>query len=95
MDCFKCDEEVKFRYAGVQISPRRRRLIGYLLRGSYNFSTFSLANRALQASIKVSLRVDNEGFMSLQLMMPQPANKRVAPTESGIIEFKFRALEDE
>jgi cell cycle checkpoint protein len=77
------------------ISPRRRRLTGYLLRGSYNFSTFSLANRALQASIKVSLRIDNEGFMSLQLMMPQPANKRVAPTESGIIEFKFRALEDE
>ena len=74
---------------------RKCLLTGCLVTRSYNFSTFSLANRALQASIKVSLRIDNEGFMSLQLMMPQPASKRVAPTESGIIEFKFRALEDE
>lgn len=96
MDCFKCTEEIRFRWGPGRASPARTPCRPPVRSPrSYNFSTFSLANRALQSSIKVSLRIDFDGFMSLQLMMPQPTNKKVAPTESGIIEFKLRALEEE
>jgi hypothetical protein len=62
----------------------------------YNFGLFSQANRALQAAIKVSLRIDDEGFLSLQMMMPPPVGKRLDnSSDSGIIEFKLTALQEE
>lgn len=64
--------------------------------GRYNFGLFSQANRALQAAIKVSLRIDDEGFLSLQMMMPPPVGKRLDnSSDSGIIEFKLTALQEE
>ena len=62
---------------------------------SYSFGLFSQANRALQAAMKISLRIDDQGYLSLQMMMPTPAGKRLTGSDCGIIEFKLRALEDE
>ena len=62
---------------------------------SYSFGLFSQANRALQAAMKISLRIDDQGYLSLQMMMPTPAGKRLTGSDCGIIEFKLRALEEE
>lgn len=62
---------------------------------SYSYNTFILCQKALQASIKVSLRIDDDGFLSLQLMMPKPAFKELEGKDFGIIEFKMKALQDE
>lgn len=61
----------------------------------YKFSHFSLALRALQASVKMSLRIDDQGYLSMQLMMPSPLGKNLQGSDSGIIEFKMRALDDD
>jgi hypothetical protein len=60
----------------------------------YKFGLFSMANRALHSSLKISLRIDNQGFMSLQMMMPSPAGKRLSGNEVGIIEFKLTPVEN-
>lgn len=65
------------------------------LKFAYSFHRFALANRALQVATKISLRIDNEGYLSLQLMMPSPEGKKLVGPECGIIEFKLRALEEE
>lgn len=62
---------------------------------SYSYNTFILCQKALQASIKVSLRIDDDGFLSLQLMMPKPAFKELEGKDFGIIEFKMKALQDD
>lgn len=78
---------------------------------SYSFHNFALADRAIQQSTKISLRIDDQGFCSLQLMMPPPVNnslgngngnvngkgqgERITGGDAGIVEFKFRALEDD
>lgn len=62
---------------------------------SYSYNTFILCQKALQSSIKVSLRIDDEGFLSLQLMMPKPAYKELEGKDFGIIEFKMKPLQDD
>jgi cell cycle checkpoint protein len=62
---------------------------------SYAYSTFILCQKALLASIKVSLRIDDDGFLSLQLMMPKPAFKELEGKDFGIIEFKMKALQED
>ncbi|KAJ9125626.1 hypothetical protein QFC22_000588 [Naganishia vaughanmartiniae] len=64
-------------------------------RFSYAYSTFILCQKALLASIKVSLRIDDDGFLSLQLMMPKPAFKQLEGKDFGIIEFKMKALQED
>ncbi|GHJ85253.1 hypothetical protein NliqN6_1655 [Naganishia liquefaciens] len=64
-------------------------------RFSYAYNTFILCQKALQTSIKVSLRTDDDGFLSLQLMMPKPAFKELEGKDFGIIEFKMKALQDD
>lgn len=51
--------------------------------------------RALQTSVKTSLRIDNEGLLSLQFLMPSSA-PRMNPVgvTSNFIEFRVRLLFD-
>ncbi|KAK7035810.1 cell cycle checkpoint protein RAD1 [Favolaschia claudopus] len=61
---------------------------------SYRFGHISRTLRALQSSAKTSLRIDDEGLLSLQFLMPSPKSK----TEGGadaFIEFRCLALDDE
>lgn len=37
---------------------------------SYNYDTIHQAVRALSVSLKVSIRIDGDGLMSLQFLMP-------------------------
>lgn len=67
----------------------------YWIHCSYSYNTFILCQKALQSSIKVSLRIDDEGFLSLQLMMPKPAYKELEGKDFGIIEFKMKPLQDD
>ena len=41
------------------------------------------------------MRTDDDGFLSLQLMMPKPAFKELEGKDFGIIEFKMKALQDD
>ncbi|KAE9398343.1 Rad1-domain-containing protein [Gymnopus androsaceus JB14] len=65
---------------------------------SYRFSHISRTVRALQTSVKTSLRIDSEGLLSLQFLMPSPTS-RMNPSgsndTSNFIEFCCLALEDE
>jgi cell cycle checkpoint protein len=42
---------------------------------SYRFSHMSRTIRALASSTKTSLRIDHEGLLSLQFLMPSPRPK--------------------
>ncbi|KAJ6546926.1 Rad1/Rec1/Rad17 [Mycena capillaripes] len=61
---------------------------------SYRFGHISRTLRALQSSTKTSLRIDDEGLMSLQFLMPSPKAKTEA-AEDAFIEFRCLALDDE
>ncbi|KAK7037464.1 checkpoint clamp complex protein Rad1 [Paramarasmius palmivorus] len=64
---------------------------------SYRFSHITRAMRALQTSVKASLRIDQEGLLSLQFLMPtQSTRKHGAVTgKTNFIEFRCLALDDE
>lgn len=57
--------------------------------GSYKHSHIQKAARALQNSTKTSLRIDDDGLLSLQFLMPSP---RVRPGKSAnaFVEFRVR-----
>ncbi|KAJ7611609.1 Rad1/Rec1/Rad17 [Roridomyces roridus] len=62
---------------------------------TYRFAHISRTLRALQSSTKTSLRIDNEGLLSLQFIMPSPKSR---PDEEGTIafvEFRCLALDEE
>ncbi|KIL68541.1 hypothetical protein M378DRAFT_892613 [Amanita muscaria Koide BX008] len=66
------------------------------LKFSYRFAHINRTQRALQNSIKTSLRIDDEGLLSLQFLMPSPqvrTNQEGQP--SAFIEFRCLALDDE
>ncbi|KZT11577.1 Rad1-domain-containing protein [Laetiporus sulphureus 93-53] len=56
---------------------------------SYSFRHISRAQRALQSSTKTSLRINEEGLLSLQLIMPSP-RFRDDGNSDGFIEFRVR-----
>lgn len=62
---------------------------------SYRFSHIARTMRALQTSVKTSLRIDNEGLLSLQFLMPS-STPRMNPVgvTSNFIEFRVRLLFD-
>ncbi|KAJ3815398.1 Rad1/Rec1/Rad17 [Lentinula lateritia] len=66
------------------------------VRFSYRFSHIARTMRALQTSVKTSLRIDNEGLLSLQFLMPSstPRMNSVGVT-SNFIEFRCLALEED
>lgn len=56
---------------------------------SYRFGHISRTLRALQSSTKTSLRIDEEGLLSLQFLMPSPKPKGAAgATSDAFIEFR-------
>ena len=56
-----------------------------IYKGSYAYKTITRANRALAASLKLSLRIDSEGLLSLQFMLPP---SRPNDEVHAFIEFK-------
>lgn len=56
---------------------------------SYRFGHISRTLRALQSSTKTSLRIDKEGLLSFQLLMPSPKPKGGGgDTADAFIEFR-------
>ncbi|KAJ7826646.1 Rad1-domain-containing protein [Mycena leptocephala] len=62
--------------------------------GPYRFGHISRTLRALQSSTKTSLRIDDEGLLSLQFLMPSAKAKSEAASDA-FIEFRCLALDDE
>ncbi|KAL4255741.1 rad1 family protein [Pleurotus pulmonarius] len=60
---------------------------------SYRTSHITRAIRALQNSTKTSLRIDSEGLMSMQFLMPSPSIKSRAGADA-FIEFRCLPLEE-
>jgi len=58
---------------------------------NYAYKTITRANRALAASLKLSLRIDSEGLLSLQFMLPP---SRPNGETHAFIEFKCMAREE-
>jgi len=61
---------------------------------SYRFAHISHAIRALQSSTKTSLRIEAEGLLSLQFLVPVP-KARGGGSSDSFIEFRCMALDDE
>lgn len=55
-----------------------------MVKFTYRVAHISCALRALQASLRTSLRIDDEGLLSLQLIM--------AGTPGAFLEFRVRAF---
>ncbi|KIK54531.1 hypothetical protein GYMLUDRAFT_249463 [Collybiopsis luxurians FD-317 M1] len=63
---------------------------------SYRFSHIARTMRALQTSVKTSLRIDDEGLLSLQFLMPSSTSRlNSGGGTSNFIEFRCLALEDD
>ncbi|KAG9318174.1 Rad1/Rec1/Rad17 [Chiua virens] len=61
---------------------------------SYRFAHIAHTIRALQSSTKTSLRIEAEGLLSLQFLVPVP-KARGGGTSDSFIEFRCMALDDE
>ncbi|KAL6308009.1 Rad1/Rec1/Rad17 [Sparassis latifolia] len=62
---------------------------------SYRFSHISKTLRALQSSSKTSLRINEEGLLSLQFLMPSPKSRAGGGGgASAFIEFRCLALDE-
>lgn len=59
---------------------------------SYRFAHISHTIRALQSSTKTSLRIETEGLLSLQFLVPVPKAKGVGSSDS-FIEFRVCAAD--
>jgi cell cycle checkpoint protein len=59
---------------------------------SYRFGHISRTLKALQHSFKTSLRIDRDGLLSLQFLMPKPGKNGGG---DAFIEFRCLALDDE
>ncbi|KAG6865679.1 hypothetical protein C0991_000449, partial [Blastosporella zonata] len=61
------------------------------VRASYRFGHITKTLRALQSSTKTSLRIDKDGLLSLQFLMPSLKGG----TSDAFIEFRCLALDDD
>ncbi|EPS98580.1 hypothetical protein FOMPIDRAFT_1051423 [Fomitopsis schrenkii] len=64
------------------------------VRFSYRFKFIAHASKALQHSTKTSLRINEEGMLSLQLIMPT-ARPRQAGNTDGFIEFRCLPIDED
>ncbi|KAH9484080.1 putative pyruvate dehydrogenase protein X component, mitochondrial [Psilocybe cubensis] len=62
---------------------------------SYRFGHISRTIKALSSSTKTSLRIDEDGLLSLQFLMPSPKPRIAAGRSDAFIEFRCLALDDE
>ncbi|KAJ7063584.1 Rad1/Rec1/Rad17 [Mycena amicta] len=65
------------------------------VRFSYRVGHIGRTLRALQSSTKTSLRIDDEGLLSLQFLMPAPRATTKPEGSDGFIEFRCLPLDDE
>ncbi|KAH9843009.1 Rad1-domain-containing protein [Rhodofomes roseus] len=65
------------------------------VRFSYVFKHIACASRALQNSTKTSLRINEEGMLSLQLIMPTARPRHGGNNTDGFIEFRCLPLDDD
>ncbi|KAF9533557.1 Rad1/Rec1/Rad17 [Crepidotus variabilis] len=64
------------------------------VRFSYRFAHVARMLRALQSSAKTSLRIDEDGLLSVQFLMPLPKT-RAGNTAQSFLEFRCLALEED
>ncbi|KAI0736795.1 Rad1-domain-containing protein [Fomitopsis betulina] len=64
------------------------------VRFSYRFKLIAYASKALQNSTKTSLRINEEGMLSLQLIMPT-ARPRQGGNTDGFIEFRCLPIDED
>ncbi|KDR81883.1 hypothetical protein GALMADRAFT_240154 [Galerina marginata CBS 339.88] len=62
---------------------------------SYRFGHIARALKALSSSTKTSLRIDDDGLLSLQFLMPSPKPRTAGGRTEAFIEFRCLALDDE
>ncbi|KAF9553821.1 Rad1-domain-containing protein [Agrocybe pediades] len=62
---------------------------------TYRFSHIARTLKALSSSLKASLRIDEDGLLSMQFLMPSPKSKNGEPRQNGYIEFRCIALDDD
>ncbi|KAF8869941.1 Rad1/Rec1/Rad17 [Gymnopilus junonius] len=62
---------------------------------SYRFGHIARTLKALSNSTKTSLRIDEDGLLSLQFLMPSPRPKTTGGRADAFIEFRCLALDDE
>ncbi|PPQ67670.1 hypothetical protein CVT25_012698 [Psilocybe cyanescens] len=61
---------------------------------SYRFGHIARTIKALSSSTKTSLRIDDDGLLSLQFLMPSPKPRTAAGRSDAFIEFRCLALDD-
>jgi cell cycle checkpoint protein len=69
LETFECTQSVSFRFVFLFDSNEELAVREY---SSYRFAHIARTLRALQNSTKTSLRIDDDGLLSLQFMMPSP-----------------------
>jgi cell cycle checkpoint protein len=86
LEFFECGQSMKFQYGhplhnlSTETSPHV----------SYTFDVLHHAVRALAVSVKVSIRIDSEGVMSLQFLMPSgPSGERKTWMEFRVSMFSL------
>ncbi|QRV86443.1 cell cycle checkpoint Rad1 [Ceratobasidium sp. AG-Ba] len=77
LELFECAERISFRQV---VSGAQRHCQLNPTFASYRFSHIARALRALQGSLKTSLRIDGDGLLSLQFMMPA--------SQGALVEFR-------
>ena len=85
LETFDCDTTASFRYCSLFYSGDVTLIAHQFL--SYRFSHINRTIKALQSSLKTSLRIDAEGVLSLQFLS-YSTSPRGGTAVSSIIDFK-------
>lgn len=87
LEAFECFQITRFRCALLSM------VLLYINRFvSYHFKHIAKTMRALQTSTKTSLRIDDEGLLSLQFLMPAPSLKSNREQTAAFTEFRVRQI---
>jgi cell cycle checkpoint protein len=88
LEFFECGQSMKFQC--VRVVPFNESSPQIPLHFSYTFDVLHHAVRALAVSVKVSIRIDSEGVMSLQFLMPSgPSSERKTWMEFRVSLFRL------
>ncbi|KAG8897495.1 ssDNA endodeoxyribonuclease, partial [Tulasnella sp. 403] len=88
LQAFECEEPIQYRQV---TSPTFYLLL--IPSSSYRFSHVAKISKALQGSIRTSMRINDTGVLSIQLMMPM-VRARNQDSSNPFIEFRCLALDD-
>jgi cell cycle checkpoint protein len=87
-----CPAPVSFRSVFRTFRYYLHEFNGDLSTSSYSFKHISKALRALMSSTKTSLRIDEDGLLSFQFLMPAPKPKGGGGGGDAFIEFRVRGI---